>query len=313
MIVKHGSYTGDGGATKGITGVGFLPDAVLIKRLDSAGDTIMRVTANTSNFSMKLRSDASAITDGIITLDSDGFTVGVNNDVNANFGSFAYVAIKDNGAGDFASGVYLGNNTDGKAITGLGFQPNYVVIKSDSNIVGAHKYAGNTNTSMFFGGDDRSDLIVSLDAGGFTVNNGGDSGANIVNVNAVNHYWIAFKEVTDKSEVFTYVGNRADNRSITTPGFQPAFVSVKATISNEARLKYKIQTGDNSQNWDSPQSANGIQAFKATGFQVGTDSSVNNNTNTYYTFALADDFTTSAAAPASTTWRNSSMMPFVQL
>lgn len=276
MKVKVGTYTGTG-LTLGVTGVGFQPDLVIVETINISRQTHMRITGMGTNESIPVRADASVVTDAILSNDADGFTLGTSMNVNVSGEAGYYIAIKDDGAGDFKVGTYTGTGSDGNAITGVGFQPNYVLIKSNSNIVGASKYSSGTDSSMQFGGDNRSDLIISLDSDGFTVNDGSGSGANLVNVNATTHYYFAIKSVSNFSTVFQYAGDGTDNRDISTPGFAPGFVIIKSQWGGEPAIRTSAHSGDNAQTWDGAQAANVIQSFSSTGFQVGTSNNSNQN------------------------------------
>lgn len=291
MQVKIGSYTGSGSG-QSITGVGFQPDLVLLKNISTTNHAHFRITGMGANKSVPVRADAAASTDCLKSLDSDGFTVGNNAAVDGSGNTIHYIAVKDNGAGDFNVGIYTGDATDGKAITGVGFQPNFVLIKSDSTVTGASKFSPNANTSMHFAGGDRTDSIVSLDADGFTVNDGSSSGGNLVNVNTKSHYWFAFKSVPNYVSVFQYTGDGTDDRNITTPNFQPGFVYIKGNNSSSPKTRFSTQSGDNSQGWDEAQGVNSIQSFISTGFQIGTENSVNENTKIMQALVIAADFTT---------------------
>lgn len=288
MRVVTGTYTGDGIDNKAITGVGFLPDLVIVKGV-AIGNAYFKITQHGTNESILIRGDTSVFTDGIKTLTSDGFTVGLSTVINASGATYHYLAVKDDGNGDFKTGTYIGNALDGKTVTGLGFSPAFVLVKSNSNIVGAMKFSGQVNSGMQFNGADRSDLIVSLDADGFTVNDGSGSGANLVNVNAVPHYWFAFKAVAGGCSVFSYTGDGLDNRSITTPGFQPLFVLLRSRDGGTPRHRFSSQTGDASQDWESAPGANAIQGFETNGFQIGSDGDVNFNSGVIYALAIKDN------------------------
>jgi hypothetical protein len=90
-----GTYTGDGNATQAITGVGFEPEHVFIYRqLNSSGggdwwkSDVDGTKSRSQSWGYK--------DDHIISLDSDGFTVGDgtggSNEVNVNTGIYTYVA-----------------------------------------------------------------------------------------------------------------------------------------------------------------------------------------------------------------------------
>lgn len=68
-----GTYTGDGAATKAISGLGFQPEAVLIfPQIVSAGQTGIKTDQDTTY----TYAPAGYQVDHIVSLDSDGFTVG---------------------------------------------------------------------------------------------------------------------------------------------------------------------------------------------------------------------------------------------
>jgi len=301
MIVKHGQYTGDGNATQGITGVGFLPDLVIVRRIGSTDTGIVhayfRITGMPANESVAFREDAAFQTGYINSLDADGFTVDTEDAVNFLDDTYYYVAVKDN-ISDFAVGIYKGNGNDGLAITGLNFQPDYVCIEPDSAIVGAHAYSSEVGdlTSMWFGGGgiNRTDLIVSFDENGFTVNNGSGSGGNLVNVNGVDHAWFAFKNVVGKCKVMNYTGDGNDDRNIAVgdAALTPVFALLKGDLSEKPIARFKGNTGDQSQEIDNSVIWNNlIQSFGANTFQVGDDNRINQNTKSYNVLFLADDFT----------------------
>lgn len=287
MQVKCGTYTGNT-TGQSITGIGFQPDLVIVEGIASNANAHFRISAMAATKSIQIRGDSSSVTDGITSLDSDGFTVGTSANVNFLTASYYYIAVRDDGSGDFAVGSFTGDAADDKAIS-VGFDPNYILVKCDSNIVGASKYAVQTgvNASMQFGGGDRDDLI-RLTTKGFSVNNGSGSGANLVNVDAVSCYWFAFKEVADFCEVFNYVGNSTDSTDITTPGFQPGVIIIKRDGDNSPVIRTSAHSGDNAQHWDATQSANKIQSILSTGFQVGEDAAVNTTSANYRAFVLKE-------------------------
>ena len=83
-------YTGNGG-TQSITGVGFQPDFLWTKRRDSSGwnylQNVIRGAAN-AVYSNATNIETSSGTGGVTSFDSDGFSLGSYNDVNANSGTY---------------------------------------------------------------------------------------------------------------------------------------------------------------------------------------------------------------------------------
>lgn len=302
MQIYHGSYTGNGSSGRAITGVGFAPDMVLIRRIGSTdlGDVPV-YWANTSmsaGYSTTLRSDLAFATGFINSIDSDGFTISNHAHVNYNGDSYYYLAIRDNGAKDFKTGVYTGNGSDGLAITGLGFQPDFVLVHSNSNIVGSCTYSCCTLTNKGFqmwGGVNRADLFASLDSDGFTVNNGSADSANLINVNATTHAYFAFKAVPGKVSVQEWTGNSTDNRdiSLTDTALTPVFALAKGgDVTAAFAMRMKQNSGDQTQQIDNSVIwTNCIQSFGAGTFQVGSDSRVNVTAYKYSGLFIADNFT----------------------
>jgi len=99
-FIKIGSYTGNGGSTQAISGVGFQPDAVLV--LPHAGQAPYTEnwvkTSTMGGYAKELKEKPYWSTDVIISLDADGFTVGtgMSNVLNTDGRTYSYVAIKGN-------------------------------------------------------------------------------------------------------------------------------------------------------------------------------------------------------------------------
>lgn len=284
--IASGSYTGNGTA-QSITGVGFKPDAVIIK----GGSQIAQLcTASMGADATKPLIGATALqTDRVTSLDSDGFSVGGNAQVNANATTYYWIAVRETNAKDFAFGTYAGDDEDDRSIT-VGFQPNMVIVVASGTQVAMWRTSDMTaGNSMSFLGNLGVDFIQAFEANGFQV------GTNAtVNSTAHTYYWLAFKETEDLFKVLTYTGNGVDNRSITGAGFQPDNVWVKLNVDSFAMvMRFADQVGDSSSLASAAAAAaNRIQALEADGFQVGTENTVNSDTFTYYAAAFKDGLTT---------------------
>jgi hypothetical protein len=124
------SYSGNGSATQAISGVGFSPDYVII-----LGDNGTRAYNRTTYGGLYARRMiiSGASTDAIISLNADGFTAGDGSDdsggnMNASSVDYHYIAFNE-AAGKIDVNFYPGNNTDDTNITGVGFQPEFVIIQ----------------------------------------------------------------------------------------------------------------------------------------------------------------------------------------
>lgn len=290
MQVKAGSYTGNGTVDRAVTGVGFQPDLVIVKRANTGDTAFFRTSSMASGSSMTLRADSGIVTGGIKTFTSDGFTLGTNGEVNANTVTYYYLAVKKDSAGDFDYGTYTGNGADNRTLTLQSTFPfTWLVIKGDGGRTGAYRnkdLAGDATHAFYFTGIN-SDQIQSMSTTTGDVQLGT---SDFVNANSRTYYWFGFKEVAGFSTSFTYTGNGSDNRDISIPGttFQPGFVWLKRQDSSDPRMRTSAHSGDSSQSFDGATETNSIQGFNATGFQVGNNSQVNNNTSTYHVLALKE-------------------------
>ena len=87
----------------------------------------------------------------------------------------------------------------------------------------------------------------------------------------------------------SYVGNGADNRSITGVGFQPESMWVKRDDSHKALWKPESLAGAVSIRWGTQSAeADRIQALEADGFQIGAHQNVNKDGQTYHYIAFRD-------------------------
>ncbi len=279
-----GSFTGTGSA-QSVSGLGFQPELVLIKNITAGGDTWFKTKdMPTGDWTLPIRSDAPHGTGYITSVDSGGFSVGTQTDVNGSGNTIEWVAVADGGAGVMATFTYTGNGTT-QTISSLPFQPDYVNIKSDTGIVGAARFATATDTSMNYdGGGDRTNLITGFTATGFTLDSG--LSGNLVNVSTSAHYGYAFKTTTGKVSQFSYTGDGVNPHAITTPGFSPAFLHIHATGGQNNVTKYSGETATQGQSWSSTVGTTSFVSLDATGFTVTADAAVNTTSTTYHALAL---------------------------
>jgi len=281
MRLYVSSYVGDGGSSHPITGVGFQPDVVIIKssanraaviRTSTMGGTVSKIIGSTGPL------DANCI----LSLNVDGFTVGSSQDVNKKDVTYYYAAMK--AGSDLRVGSYAGDNNDNRPITGVGFQPVWVITLGDGNDSAFRPdiLAGD-NSYLMTGTGKLTNRIQALEADGFQVG----SNADVNELNTTFHYiaWAASPQVSTGR----YTGNGADNRSITGIGFQPLMAWVKRDDAQAAVWRPLSAAGDRTLYWSATASTtNRIQALEADGFEVGTNAQVNTNLSIYYYLALRD-------------------------
>ncbi len=172
------------------------------------------------------------------------------------------------------SGSYTGNGADNRAITGLSFTPDVLIIKDTSTdiaVIRTSTISGDASKPLVGNTGFQSNRIQSLDDFGFTIGNDAT-----VNTNGNTYHWIAFKAAQGEMVVGSYTGNGVDNRNITGVGFQPDLVFVFAESNRKALYRPSSLTGDQTFQFDKASAAaNIIQSFISDGFQVGTDNQVN--------------------------------------
>ena len=121
------------------------------------------------------------------------------------------------------TGTYVGNGADNRQITGLGFQPDLVIIKANLGLQAVGRTAtmtGDVSKNMSTG-ENVTNAIQSLDPNGFTVGNSLQA-----NFFFVTYQWVAWKAAPGEMTVGTYTGNGAASQSIAGLGFSPDIVFV---------------------------------------------------------------------------------------
>jgi len=295
--MQTGSYVGDGTDDRTITGLGFQPELLILKDNTNVGNngSIFKTASMAAELSLVIaETDGNLTTNHIQSLDTDGFTVGNDNDVNSANVMYWYVAFE--GSDCTATGTFCENTYTGTAppqsITNVGFQPDLVVTKRAAGTVGTWRSSAMTGTQGNFfnnvaqAGNQR---ITSLDATGFSVGN------NIAaNNNGDTYYYFAFQEVASFMDVGTYTGNGTDGTTInsTTDAnltFQPDFAWTKAETNQHGVASIREHNGDRSFQFnDSNNNRDRIQdLLSAGGFEIGTNARVNSNAVEYNYVAFA--------------------------
>jgi len=199
------------------------------------------------------------------------------------------------------SGSYVGDGTDNRAITGLGFQPDVVIVKGDTNrdaYCRTSTMTGDNTKTLGTALGLQANLIQSLDSDGFTIGNHTGVGSG-----TVNYHWVAFRAAAGEMVVGSYTGN-GSSQDITTVGFQPDYVIVMAETTQLAVHRSSalpgtftgkdgitsINTGtiatDRSYVFSGHFSfTGGISALLSNGFRVGSNAKVNASSVKYHYIA----------------------------
>jgi hypothetical protein len=185
--LRLGTYTGNG-TSQSIGGVGFSPEYVAV-----LGAGANNATQRFSGMTRAFRFDAATgQTTAITSLDADGFSVGSSIDANASGTTYDYLAFNDV-AGRVRTGTYTGDATDNRAIGGVGFQPQYVLVRANDTATARRALARpqaltGDSTLRFDAMFNGSNRIQALQADGFQVGTDGD-----VNATGVTYHYLAVK------------------------------------------------------------------------------------------------------------------------
>jgi hypothetical protein len=220
---KFGSYTGNGSANGPIVETGFEPAFLMIKNKSDTGDWVIfdnkRNLTNPRNNRLMANlgsAESTGSTTRVIDFLSNGFTIkSTHQDINANNDTYIYMAFAadpDTEAPTLASSfnieTYTGTGSS-QSITGLGFQPNFVWLKSRSfadnyylqdSVRGATRRI-HSNLDVAEQSPDAT-RFTSLDSDGFTL--GGDA-----SVNGNGEDFVAWSWKADDNEPTLRGGNAA--------------------------------------------------------------------------------------------------------
>jgi hypothetical protein len=164
---------------------------------------------------------------GITSLDENGFAVGTAEEVNASGQRYFWVAMRQSEA--LRVGRWVGDDQLDRSITGLGIDPDFVLVLPESDGVptfGLRSPSGQLNHA-FHGNDPIVPTAFSaLVADGFTLNPTDDG-----NRAGVTYHYVALKKASGLVALGSYNGDGAAMRAIST-GLAPQWVLVQANTSN---------------------------------------------------------------------------------
>lgn len=180
----EGSYTGNSTTSNPITGVGFRPDLIIIKRTTS--------TASVGRFWFRPSGQANvwAATNGstgFLTDDADGFTITTtNSSVNASGSTYRFVCLKlETGYSEYVS--WTGNATDNRDIT-TSFNPEFVWIKTQSGsqapVFRTTANSGDNTTVWTLSTANIADSIQSFGDKKFTIGTNATANRNATSIDA---------------------------------------------------------------------------------------------------------------------------------
>ena len=257
-------YTGNGVGGTNITGVGFQPDLVWIKRRSGVenhvwNDAVRGVPKNIYSSSTNAQ-DSGSLMSAIL---SDGFTVQTDASVNSNNDTYASWNWKANGQGSsntdgstnttytsvnttagLSISTYAGSGSLATIGHGLGVAPKVVLIKSTSHTenwtmyhasLDAGKYIYLNNTDAAGGGGSNTSIFNNTVPTNsvFTVNTDGT-----VNGSGKNYIAYCFAEKTGYSKFGRFTANGNANNAFVYCGFKPAWIMMKCDDTTDGWSKW---------------------------------------------------------------------------
>lgn len=304
-VMAVGTYSGNATDNRSITGfgAGSTPNLVMVKNANSAQaasrNPIMSTTRHYGDHSSYMSTATANAVNMIQAMQDNGFQVGTANQVNKSGNTIYWVAwggaaSQPPGSGTFqmATGTYTGNGA-ARTISGVGFDPDLVIIKGDTAQQGVFRtklMQGNNTAYMAAATANFTGGITSLGTDSFDL---GTSAT--VNSTSINYHWQAFGNAYDPVTrtgatdfmIGAYTGNGIDNRSITDAPDQPDMVTVKRSGATAGSWRSTANTGDQSSFFaNTAERANRIQALEPAGFQVGTLGEVNTSGSLYNWFGF---------------------------
>ena len=244
-------YTGNGTNNRAITGVGFAPDFSWLKsRPANSGHNLSDSVRGDNKTLQSHTTNAEGTLNTILSLDSDGFTVGTGNgyDVNKNGESIVAWNWKANGTGasntngsitstvsanadaGFSIVSYTGNATNAATVGhGLSVSPEMVIVKNRDRTSNWHVGGDGVGTDNQYIDLNRTAAIDSASTGfqGFTstvFQLGTDTDWN---ANGEGLIAYCFHSVDGYSKVGSYTGNGSTDGTFVHCGFRPAYVMIK--------------------------------------------------------------------------------------
>jgi len=326
---KFGSYSGTGSAGNAITGLGFRPAFVMIKRKDAADNWVMfdnvRDPINSAEkYLLADSANAEATFSTVkIDFDSDGFTLqGSANNINNASGTYIYMAfaggqdlvsplntngtidsrVKANTAKGFSIATYTGNGSSGATFGhGLGVTPDMVIVKRRdganswqvyTSILGATKFLELHST----GGEQTATNRWNDTAPSSSVVTLGDN--SNVNSNGGTCVAYSFASITGYSKIGSYSGTGSSGNSITGLGFKPAFLMIKRTDTSSSWSMHdstrNVNNPRNSSVWAESNSSEGTSSdyninFDSDGFTINTSNAARNASGGSYIYMAFAD------------------------
>jgi len=236
-------YVGDGSADQGITGVNFQPNLTWIKNRDTTDShkLVDSVRGATNELSSNSTAVEAANADGLLTFDTDGFSVGADLEYNTNTENYISWNWLESATAGFDIVTYTGTGTAHAESHSLGVTPDLIIVKERTDDVGnwfvfhsANTAAPETDYLILNATSATQDIDtiwndVAPTSTQFTVGTHDD-------VNGSGDTYIAylFAGVEGYSKFDSFEGNGAADGTFVYCGFRPALVICKSIDSTSS-------------------------------------------------------------------------------
>ena len=315
-------YTGTG-SSQAITGVGFQPDFVWIKKYanSTARNHILTDSTRgvTKHLSTALTDAEFTNTNGLTAFGTDGFTVGSYDSVNENTGSYiawnwrangGTTTVDESGTIDgtvqvnttagFSIVKYTGNATAGATVGhGLGVAPDTIWIHRLSNtgdwIVFHHKNTSAPATDLLKWNTTGATIDANTVFNDTAPTSSVFSLGNSVDVNENSNLYIAycFKEIEGYSKFGAFEGNASTDGSFVFLGFRPRLVIAKCIDNTSAWHMFDPNLDSNPVGYLNANSADHYQDYNhydilSNGFKIRDNGTESNRAATFVYLAWAE-------------------------
>jgi len=273
LQVAGGTYTSTAD-TLAITGLGIgTPKFVMIK-LNTTTYPIWKCASHTAD-SSAIGSGAD-IDDGIISLDNDGFTLGLDGSVQTGTTAGAYIAISGTG---ITTGTYTGTGSSANVTTG--FQPGMIIL---------HRHdAGESFFKLSLESSSNAIGFLQAEAANIlTIISTGFQSGSVVSTANKKFTWIAIEDNANFFADSSYTGNGGASRDFATAITARLVFAKRTNNTNDVAWKTHATAGTVTYRLGNfaNDAVGSFNAITTNNINIGADALVNTNTAPYYLWYL---------------------------
>jgi hypothetical protein len=301
------TYTGNGSTQSIVNSGAMQPDFTWVKSRSNGAYThiLQDSVRGVGNFLISAATSAEAANSQMVTsYNSNGFTVNVNGNVNANAETYVAWQWKESVSAGFDIVTYQANGSANRAIAhSLGVAPKFIIVKDRSAVVNwncwftgftANEYLQLNTTAAK--GSYSTLWYQTPDSSNFYIGSTG-TGVNLTSGN--NYVAYLFAEVAGYSKFGSYTGNGSTDGPFVYLGFRPKFVMVKRTdaingnweIFDSTRSTYNVDVQRIFANDSSAELTGELFDMLSNGFKCRLSGTSDSNTSggTYIYAAFAEN------------------------